>query len=133
MFIRQMYLFAFIGLLASASYAAIFNLLLSFSELNIMLCSMAAYTLSTPISYFGNKWQTFSSKNPVRSELLRYLIAQLGVAAAISTIVGLAYLYLELTPAWCTLIAVCCAPVLSYLLYSRWVYKTRASLSAANK
>lgn len=122
---RRFSTFASIGVLAAMVYAAALYFAVKVEGASVFLGSCFAFACGIPVSYFGNRRLTYSSRNAVPMELTRFLVAQGGNLIFTSAIVATLSSRLALPLYLSTILAYGIAPIMTWILFEVWVYKKR--------
>jgi putative flippase GtrA len=123
---RKILSFALFGCAASATYAALFYWATVHAGMPVFAGSLFAFLLSTPVSYLGNRWVTYRSKNRMGTETLRYLAVQFFNMVVTASIVHAASKLFGLKTLTEIVVAIVTAPTVSFVLYELWVYRQHA-------
>jgi putative flippase GtrA len=126
---RKILSFATFGVLAGAVYAVIYAWLARHLQLPVFVASLIAFLVATPISYFGNRWVTYRSRNVLGPESARFLAVQAFNLVLTSLIVHVATKLFALSTMAEIIVAYVSAPIVSFVLYELWVYRQRAAKS----
>ena len=124
---RKILSFATFGVLAGAVYALIYVLLTGQFKAPVFLASLIAFLLATPVSYFGNRWVTYRSRNVLGPESARFLAVQGFNLVLTALVVHVASKLFTLSTMGEIIVAYVSAPIVSFILYELWVYRQRAA------
>jgi putative flippase GtrA len=122
---RKLVGFAFFGALAGATYAGALILLVERLRMPVFLASVLGFAIAIPVSYFGNRWVTYRSRNVMGPEALRFLVVQVGNLLITSLIVHFATGRFQLSSFAAVAVAFVAAPIVSFVLFELWVYRQR--------
>jgi len=122
---RKILGFMTFGALAGATYAGVFMVAVDRARLPTFAASVLAFAVAIPVSYFGNRWVTYRSRNVVGPEVVRFVVVQVANLFITSAIVHFASERLALTPAAGVVVAFVAAPIVSFILFELWVYRQR--------
>jgi putative flippase GtrA len=111
------------GLLAGAAYAVVFILLARNLGLPVFVASIVAFAVAIPVSYLGNRWVTYRSRNLPGPELVRFLTVQGVNIFVTSAIVQVATAYFDASTYVGVIVAFMAAPIVSLVLFEIWVYR----------
>jgi putative flippase GtrA len=121
--------FALSGILAAMWFGLVLHVLLTETTWPRAWCGALAYALAMPLGYLLHRHFTFRSSAPVVGEMGRFLgssAAGMALASAITE----ALTAWQLPPAWTTLTASVCTPLLTYMLSVLWVFRQRRKTPA---
>lgn len=122
----RVFFFAGIGVISGLTYAAVLYATVKLFAFPVFLGSVAAFSTSIPISYFGNRLLTYKSLNPVPGEAARFFAVQVLNLCITSGVVHLVSASLHAPLYVGVFVAFICAPVVSFILFEYWVYRQRA-------
>ena len=122
---RKILGFITFGTLAGATYAGVFIVAVDRLEFSAFVASVLAFAIAIPVSYFGNRWVTYRSRNMVGPEVLRFVTVQVANLFITSAIVHLASARLALSARADVVVAFVAAPIVSFVLFEVWVYRQR--------
>jgi len=122
---RKILGFMTFGALAGATYAGVFVLGVERVKLPTFGASVLAFAVAIPVSYFGNRWVTYRSRNVLGSEALRFIVVQVANLFITSAIVHFVGKRLGLSAGADVVVAFVAAPIVSFVLFELWVYRQR--------
>lgn len=122
---RKVASFVVFGLLAGGVYAVLLILLTDKLKLPVFVASIVAFAIAIPVSYLGNRWVTYRSRNMPGPELVRFLTVQGANVFITSAIVQAATAYFNASTRVGILVAFIAAPIVSFILFEIWVYRQR--------
>lgn len=122
---RKIFGFVASGALASGAYAVLYAWATLYAGMPVFFGSLFAFLLATPVSYFGNRWITYRSRNVMGPESLRFLTVQLINLVVTAFVVHAASKLFALTTTSQIVVACVSAPLVSLVLYELWVYRQR--------
>jgi putative flippase GtrA len=118
------------GALAGATYASAFVVISDQFGMPPFFASVLAYMIAIPVSYFGNRWVTYRSRNMMAAEALRFMVVQVSNLFLTSAIAHLLSELVGFSPrATGVVVAFLVAPLVSFVLFEIWVYRARARSS----
>lgn len=120
---RKIVGFIVFGSLASTIYAVTFSCLTYQTRLPVFIYSIIYFLVATPISYLGNRWITYRSKNVLGPESLRFIAVQSSNLVMTSLLVHVISTIFPLSTIAKIAVAVIFAPIVSFILYEIWVYR----------
>ena len=113
------------GALAGGTYAVVLVIAVDHLGMPMFLGSVLAFALAIPVSFLGNRWVTYRSRNMAGPELLRFIVVQVANLVITSAIVGFVTNRLALGTYVAVLVAFAAAPIVSFVLFEIWVYRQR--------
>jgi putative flippase GtrA len=122
---RKLVGFALFGALAGATYAVVLVVLVERLRMPVFLASALGFAIAIPVSYLGNRWVTYRSRNMMGPEALRFVVVQVGNLFITSLIVHVASGRFQLSPFAGVAVAFVAAPIVSFILFELWVYRQR--------
>lgn len=120
---RKLLGFVTFGGLAGLTYAVILVISVDILRIPTFISSMIAFALAIPVSYFGNRWVTYRSKNVLASEAIRFIIVQGINLVLTSGIVHFMVKWFALPTYIGVIVAFVAAPAISFILFELWVYR----------
>lgn len=128
---RKIVSFATFGVLAGAVYAVVYAWITQHLDLPVFLSALVAFLVATPISYFGNRWVTYRSRNVLGPESFRFLVVQVFNLVLTALIVHVASKLFRLSTMAEIIVAYVSAPIVSFVLYELWVYRQHVAKSSS--
>ncbi len=123
--LRQVSLFALVGLCATAVYLLVANLLMFFTPIEATWASVIAYCAGMIISFVGQRRLTFGLQDADRGHITRFIVVSAAGLLVSYFSVFLVSDVLNLHPAWATLVTVAVVPVASFFAMKLWVFAAR--------
>ena len=120
---RKILNFIFFGALAGITYTLVYYWLTLNSSLSVFLNSTVSYLIAMPISYCGNRWFTYQSKNKIEFESLRFIIVQILNILITSLLLHITNAIFYTSTVVQIILAFISAPIISFLLFEFWVYR----------
>lgn len=120
---RKLLGFITFGGLAGLTYAVIMVISVDFLGVSTFIGSVIAFALAIPVSYFGNRWVTYRSKNMLAPEAIRFIIVQGINLVLTSGIVHFMVNWFVLPTYIGVIVAFVAAPAISFILFELWVYR----------
>jgi putative flippase GtrA len=130
---RKLLGFVTFGGLAGGVYAAVLAISVDFLGWSVFIGSAVAYALAIPVSYFGNRWVTYRSRNVMAFEAFRFVVVQVINLVLTSAVVHVSMEQFALPTYAGILVAFLAAPVISLILFEVWVYRQRRDASTLNQ
>jgi putative flippase GtrA len=117
--------FSVIGILATATYFMVANILIMSQVTSPQKSSVLAYLAGMIVSFFGQGQFTFNTGKTNFSQIIRFSILSI---CGLSISYGNLYIatnYLATNPFWAVLLTAIEIPVLSFFIMKNWVFSTK--------
>lgn len=120
---RKVLGFVVSGTMAGGVYALVLVLVSNHLHIPVFFASLLAFCAAIPVSYFGNRWISYRSRNVIGAEMSRFIVVQVFNLLITSAMVHFAIQFFALSTYAGIVIAFIAAPIVSFVLFELWVYR----------
>ena len=120
--------FGIVGAVAALTYAILAYVFMWVFEFDEVFASALAYLIAIPVSFFGQKYITFTSNGAIKTEAMKFLVLQFFCLVAATLIPIVTTDIFALHPNF-SILAVCILiPPISYGVMSWMIFAEKAKL-----